>query len=96
MKTPVVLFIFKRKQTLARIMERIAQAAPERLYIIADQGRDEAEKALAEECRNLVESLVTWDCELVKDYASENRGGLCANWTWRRACVRKRGYGDIS
>lgn len=74
MKTPVVLFIFKRKQTLARIMERIAQAAPERLYIVADQGRDEAEKALAEECRNLVESLVTWDCELVKDYASENRG----------------------
>ena len=74
MKTPVVLFIFKRKHTLTRIMERIAEAAPERFYIIADQGRDNYEKALAQECRDLVESLVTWDCEVIKDYAAENRG----------------------
>lgn len=74
MKTPVVLFIFKRKHTLARIMERIAQAAPETFYIISDQGRNEEEKALVLECRALVESLVTWNCEVVKDYANENRG----------------------
>lgn len=74
MKTPVVLFIFKRKHSLPMIMERIAKAKPERLYVIADQGRNEIEKRQAQECRELVESLVSWDCELIRDYASENRG----------------------
>ena len=74
MKTPVVLFIFKRQHTLPRIMERIALAKPERFYIVSDQGRDKSERALVDECRNLVESLITWDCEVIKDYAEENRG----------------------
>lgn len=74
MKTPVVLFIFKRKHTLPMILARIAEARPERFYIVADQGRNDEERRLARECRELVESLVTWDCEVIKDYATDNRG----------------------
>ena len=70
---PVVLFIFKRDKAV-QIMERIAQVRPKKLYIMADHGRNEQEKALAEECRRKVEAAITWDCEVVKDYAEENRG----------------------
>lgn len=71
---PIVLFIFKRKEKSAQIVERISRIKPKKLYILADQGRDEAEKKLVQECRAAVEAAVNWSCELVLDYAQTNRG----------------------
>lgn len=70
---PVVLFIFKRDKAVD-IVKRIAQVQPKKLYILADEGRNEEEKKLAHECRQKVEEAITWSCEVVKDYAEENRG----------------------
>ncbi|MBP3321082.1 MAG: glycosyltransferase family 2 protein [Clostridia bacterium] len=70
---PVVLFIFKRIKAV-EIVERIAKVRPQKLYLMADQGRNEEEMKQAEECRKLVEQAITWDCEVVKDYAEQNRG----------------------
>lgn len=70
---PVVLFIFKRLKAV-EVMQRIAAVQPKKLYILADQGRNDKEKAAAAECRRQVEEAITWDCEVVKDYAEENRG----------------------
>ena len=70
---PVVLFIFKRDKAV-EIIKRISQVKPKKLYIMSDQGRNDEEKALAAECRRKVEAAIDWDCEVVKDYAEENRG----------------------
>ena len=70
---PVVLFIFKRLKAV-EIVKRIAEVQPRKLYILADEGRNEQERALAAECRRQVEEAITWDCEVIKDYAEENRG----------------------
>tara|TARA_B110000211_G_scaffold194671_1_gene222943 strand:- start:10992 stop:11999 length:1008 start_codon:yes stop_codon:yes gene_type:complete len=82
---PVVLFVFKRKDTLSRIISRIRDAGPRKIYIIADGPRTEEEKLLTDEVRSYVESLIDWDCEVVKNYAEENKGvydriGKGAKW----------------
>lgn len=71
---PVAIFIFKRLDTLERIFDRLSEVRPRKLYLIADQGRDEVERHTAAEVRRGVESLITWDCEVVRDYADQNRG----------------------
>lgn len=71
---PVAIFIFKRLDTLERIFKRLAEVQPSKLYLIADQGRDDAERLAADEVRRGVDSLITWDCEVVRDYAEKNRG----------------------
>lgn len=71
---PIAVFIFKRLDTLEKIFARLEEVRPRKLYLIADQGRDEAERCAAAEVRAGVEALITWDCEVVRDYAQENRG----------------------
>ena len=85
---PVVLFIFKRDKAV-EIVKRIGQVKPQKLYIMADQGRNAEEKAQAEQCRQAVEAAIDWECEVVKNYAEENRGvygniGLGAIWVLQR------------
>jgi len=82
---PVVLFLFKRKDTLERILGRIRSAAPKKIYLIADGARTSLEKELVGEVRRHAEALIDWDCEIVKNYADENRGvydriGVGARW----------------
>lgn len=86
---PIVLFIFKRTTGLKLILEKIREINPKKLYIIADGPRNENEKKDCKKCRSLVESLVDWDCELIKNYSLENRGvyqniGLGAKWVFQR------------
>ncbi len=84
-KIPVVLFVFKRYDTLERIIGRIAEVKPEKMYILADGPRNEQEKAETDKCRKEAERLITWDCELIHHYSDENLGvlrniGLGAKW----------------
>lgn len=71
---PVCLFMFQRKDTVLRIIERISHVKPKKMYLISDQGRNEDEKLRVKECREAVENAINWECEVIKDYASENRG----------------------
>lgn len=85
---PVVLFIFKRDKAVD-IIKRIGKVRPKKLYIMADQGRNEEEKAQAQQCREAVEKAIDWDCEVIKNYAEENRGvyeniGKGAIWVLQR------------
>ena len=86
---PVVLIIFRRCDTMPRIIQRLAKVKPRKVYILADEGRNEKEIEQAHECRKTVESLINWDCEVVKNYAEENRGvyrniGEGAKWVIER------------
>ena len=86
---PVALIIFKRKDTVMRILDRIAEVKPPRLYLLADAGRNDEERALVAECRRAVEEKINWECEVIKYYAEENRGvyeniGGGAKWVFER------------
>lgn len=85
---PVALFIFKRDKAV-EIVKRISEVKPKKLYILADAGRDEKEHELALACRKKVEEAITWDCEVIKNYAPQNRGvyeniGEGAKWVLRQ------------
>lgn len=71
---PVVLFIFKRDTGLKKIIERIKIVKPKKLYLIADGPRNSIEEEQTKKCRTLIESLIDWDCEIIKNYAETNRG----------------------
>lgn len=85
---PVVIFIFKRKKA-AEVVKRIGEIKPSKLYILADHGRNQEEKELAEECRRIVEQSIDWNCDVIKNYANANRGvyeniGEGAKWVLER------------
>jgi hypothetical protein len=75
LKTPVVLVIFKRSETTAKVLEMIRRARPSQLFVVADGARPdvpgEAEKCA--EARAVIDQ-VDWDCHVVKDYSVENLG----------------------
>ncbi len=73
---PVALIIFNRPDTTRRVFERIREAKPEKLYIIADAprvGRKDDEDKVAE-VRKYVEEHIDWECEIHKNYAENNMG----------------------
>ena len=86
---PVVLLLFKRADAAVRIIDRLREAKVSKIYLMADQGRDENEKKLASATRKMVEDAIDWDCIVVKNYATENRGvygniALGAKWVFER------------
>ncbi len=85
---PVVLFLFKREKVV-EIIKRIAIVRPKKLYLLADQGRNEEEREQVKRCRDVAEKAIDWDCEIIKNYANENRGvygniALGAKWVFER------------
>lgn len=71
---PVALFIFKRQESVIRILKVLETIKPTRLYLISDNGRNDTEKKLVSEVRRNIENAITWDCEIVKRYQVENVG----------------------
>jgi len=72
---PVVLFIFNRPDTTARVFERIAAYRPERLLVVADAPRPGrlAEEELCAEARHVTEHI-DWPCHVERNYATQNLG----------------------
>jgi hypothetical protein len=73
LQTPVAFFIFNRPDLTARVFERIAQAQPKILFLIADGPRTPAEKKRCESARRVVER-VDWECRVLRDYRDVNLG----------------------
>ena len=71
---PVALFLFKRKSTALQIIEKISQVRPLKIYILSDEGRTSVERKLVSNVRKSVEEAINWECEIIKNYANENRG----------------------
>ena len=73
--TPVCFFIFKRPDTTQRVFERIRQAQPPKLLVIADGPRTEAAGEL-EKCQagRAIIKQVDWDCEVLTNYSETNLG----------------------
>lgn len=75
LKTPVVFIIFNRFDTAERVFNAIAQAKPEKLFVIADGPRSnkphEAKKCAR--VRSLIEK-VDWPCTVYKNFSDINLG----------------------
>ena len=73
---PIAFIIFNRPKPTRRVFERIRDAQPKKLYLIADAPRTnrpgEAEKCA--ETRRIVEEMIDWPCVVHKNYAGENMG----------------------
>ncbi len=86
---PVVLILFRRYDTLGQILERISQVRPRKLYLLCDQGRNDEERKQVQKVREFVSKHIDWPCEIIKNYATENRGvygniALGAKWVFER------------
>lgn len=86
---PIVIFFFNRPDLIVQIVDRIASIKPKKMYLFCDGGRNDAEWKIVNETRKQVETRITWDCEVIKNYAEENRGvyesiGKGASWVFER------------
>jgi len=75
MKPAVAFIVFNRPDVTARVFERIREARPERLFIIADGARvdrpDDVEKCAA--VRALTDRI-DWPCRVQRNYSEGNLG----------------------
>ncbi len=71
----VVLLVFARPDTTARLVEAVRAARPARVLVVADGPRpgQPEEAARCEAVRAIVER-VPWECEVLTNYAEENLG----------------------
>jgi hypothetical protein len=72
-ETPVVLFLYKRPEKTALVLDAIAQARPKRLYVIADGPKCEEEGVKCQQTRATIQNL-SWDCEVRTCFSDRNLG----------------------
>lgn len=72
---PVVINFFARPDTLKQVFERVREAKPSKLFLLADGPRKNVptDAENVKKCRKIVEN-VDWQCELYHIYAEENQG----------------------
>lgn len=71
---PVVLFTFKRSNTVERILKVLKEANVSKLYLFSDGGRNEEEQTLVKKTREEILKMIDWDCEVIKMFAESNQG----------------------
>lgn len=71
---PVVLFLFKRKDTLLRTIDILREIQAKKVILVGDAARNEEEKPLVDEVRQSVVDAIDWDCEVEKRFAETNQG----------------------
>lgn len=85
---PVAVFLFKRTK-VTHVIDQIAKIQPTKIYLLGDGPRTDEERSEVEFCRMQAEKHITWDCEIIKNYADQNRGvyrniAEGASWVFER------------
>ncbi len=73
MNTPVALIIFNRPDRTRRVFERIREAQPPVLFVIADGPRNVAERVETDTTRAVTDQ-VDWSCDVHRIYSDRNLG----------------------
>jgi hypothetical protein len=73
MKEAVALIFFNRTLVF-QVIDEIRKYGPNKLFLIADGGRNNEEKKKCEKLRLEVEAKIDWQCEIVKVYSDINLG----------------------
>lgn len=73
--TPILLIIFNRPETTARVFEAIREIKPKQLFIAADAPRksNEMDKKMCAEAKEVV-GKIDWPCEIKTRFQKENLG----------------------
>jgi hypothetical protein len=71
----VVFMIYRRPELTAKVFSRIADARPQKLFVIADGPKrgDAGDSEKVERTRKIVEN-VDWPCEVLRNYSDVNLG----------------------
>ena len=71
---PVVLFTFRRLDTVKLILDKLKEIKPKTFYVFCDAAREgrEDEARKVKEVRDFLDNAVTWDCDFHREYAKEN------------------------
>lgn len=73
-KHPIVFFVFNRPQETQIVFERIREAKPSHLFLVADGARkDLQDEDRCLEVRKII-SDVNWDCQVFENYSDVNLG----------------------
>ncbi len=73
LSTPVAFFIFNRPDLTQQVFQSIAQARPEKLFVVADGPRTEEEVEICHQTREIIKQ-VNWDCQLLTNFSDRNLG----------------------
>lgn len=75
-KSPICLIGFNRPKQIRLVMECIKAAEPKKLYFVQDGPRQDklGEEKLCQEVKSVVQSLLTWDCEVFWKVRESNAG----------------------
>ncbi len=74
-RSPVALFMFRRPDTTARVLDAIREARPALLLVVADGPRpDRPDDATACAATRALIDGVDWPCEVRREFATENMG----------------------
>lgn len=73
LSTPVAFIIFNRPDLTKKVFERIAQAKPEKLLVVADGPRFPEEEERCTKAREAIK-IINWDCEVLTNYSDTNLG----------------------
>lgn len=73
---PVAFFFFNRPQYTVKVMERIREARPSTILLIADGPREDKpeEKDLCKQTRELVLSMIDWNPTILQNFSDRNMG----------------------
>jgi hypothetical protein len=71
--TPVVLIIFNRPDLTQQVFEAIAQAKPNKFFVIADGPRHPEEAEKCKQARSVI-NKVNWTCEVLTNFSEQNLG----------------------
>ena len=71
---PVVLFTFKRSNTVERLLKVLKAANISKLYLFSDGGRTPEEQELVNQTREEILKMIDWDVEVIKMFADTNQG----------------------
>ena len=88
-EVPIVLFLYKRLDTVLTIIDRLRIIKAAKIYLIGDTGKNANDIANIEEQRSKIEEYIDWECIVIKNYAELNRGvyeniALGAKWVFER------------
>lgn len=64
----LLLIVYKRIDTLEKVLNQIKKVTPHKIYIAANSYKNEQEKEAVKQTRELIESSITWDCQVNKLY----------------------------
>jgi len=71
--TPILIIIFNRPDFALKLYSIIEKLQPHKLYVISDGARNQQEKILVDQSRNIF-AKTNWNCEVEYNYSDVNFG----------------------